>query len=162
MNNLNNSLKEKPSKKLNIFEVIDWLDKNEVWISTSKEFNKKSILVINDLSKSPEADFIETFEEFSYLIEMSAYLRFDIFLRMFSELGIKQDGFGGTALMFCYDGLSEKDNRQKSEMNVILQRIGLMIKAEIVDKVFGKENRNRVLSTIEEIKEHEEEKQGEF
>lgn len=146
------------SKKINLFEVINWLNENESWTNTSSEVNAKANLTIKEIEKIEEESMIfKGYEDFSALIGVAAYLRFDIFLRMFNELGIKQSGFGGDALLFCHDGMDDDfNNSQKTEMNVVLQRISLMIRAEVVNRIFGEDNRKRVLSAIEDIKKEKE------
>jgi hypothetical protein len=141
--------------KIDLFAIINWLNKHENWVNTSNEVNAQAIKAINTINKiDTEKPVFETFEEFAFLVETAAYLRFDVFMRMFNELGIKQQGFGGDALMFCYDNLKEEGNNSiRSEMSVILQRVALLIQAELVYKIFGEENRKRVINAINELKE---------
>lgn len=142
-------------QKIDLFSIINWLNKNENWVNSSKEVTTDAIKAINAISSSSvEKPLFESFEEFAFLIETAAYLRFDVFMRMFNELGIKQENFGGDALMFCYDNLKQDGNDSfRSEMSVILQRMSLLIQAELVYKIFGEENRLRVIQAINELKE---------
>lgn len=145
-------------KKINLFEILEILEKHEKWVNSDAEVNSAALKAINEISKfeNKETKLFDTFAELSFLIETSAHLRFDLFLRLFNEIGIKQNGFGGDSLLFCYDGIyQEEDGSQqlKKEMNVVLQRIVLMIQAEVVSKVFGEENRKRVIEAIDRLTE---------
>lgn len=145
---------KKEKQKINLFEVLELLEKYEKWVNSEPEINQSAVNAIRTIEsfENKEVKLFDNFKELTFLIETSAHLRFDLFLRLFNEIGIKQDGFGGDTIVFCYDGIFEQDNEQvKKEMNVVLQRLILMIQAEVVNKIFGVENRTRVLNTINQI-----------
>lgn len=148
------SKEENQPKRLNLFDIIKWFDDREPWVTNSDKVNQSANEVIREMELlKEEVEVFETYEEFIQLINMAAYLKFDIFVQMFAEMGIKQNGFGGDVIVVCSDGLDESaNNAMKPEMNVILQRISLIIKTELLNKVFGKENRGRVLKAIEDLR----------
>lgn len=145
---------EPPKKKINLFDIIKWFDSREPWVTDSKKVNQSAGEVIREIeSLQTNVDVFQTYEEFAQFIMMAAYLKFDIFVQMFAEMGIKQDGFGGDVIIICSDGMEDKANQKiKPEMNVILQRVSLIIKTELLHKVFGDENRKRVLTALNDLK----------
>lgn len=151
---MNNETQNPQPQKLNLFDIIKWFNDREPWVNDSLKVNQSANHIIRDIENlHNEIEVFETYEDFAKLINVAAYLKFDIFLQMFAEMGIKQTGFGGDIVIICNDGMADDANQKiKPEMNVLLQRISLIIRTELLSKVFGKDNRVRVQSIIEDLR----------